>query len=118
MKDNIAMEKSEDFALLIINLFEDYTKYKRAPYVLLNQLLRSGTSIGANLSEAVCAYSKNDFHSKISISLKECSETRYWLRLLYKSNYLPKESFENLYKKAEEIFKILTATTKTLAGNN
>lgn len=115
MSENIAMIKSENFALRIIDLYEEFIKDKKVPYVLLKQLLKSSTSIGANLSESICAISRKDFHSKVSISLKECSETLYWLRLLYKANYISQEIFDSLYSEAEEIFKILNATTKTLS---
>ena len=77
------------------------------------QLLRSGTSIGANLAEAECAISKRDFLAKAYIALKECAETQYWLELLYETSYLNKKEFESLIEDCIELRKMLTATTKT-----
>lgn len=77
------------------------------------QLLRSGTSIGANLAEAEYAISRNDFLSKLYIALKETSETLYWLRLLYNTDYLNVKQYESIYHDAEELRKMLSAATKT-----
>ena len=115
MKENIALEKSEDFAIRIMNIYAKLRQDK-VPYVLLEQMLRSATSIGANLSEGICAVSAKDFLNKVYISLKECSETKYWLRLLNKGGYLDPETYNLLYEQANEIFRILTATTKTLSN--
>lgn len=82
--------------------------------MLSKQILRSGTSIGANLAEAECAISKKDFQAKVYIVLKECSETRFWLRLLYKSGYLNKKSFDSIYRGSDELIRMLSASTKTL----
>ena len=106
-------EKSEEFALRIINLYK-YLAEEHKEYVLSKQVLRSGTSIGANLAEAECAISRKDFTSKVYIALKECSETRFWLRLLYKSGYLDKKSFDSIYSDSEELIRMLSASTKTL----
>ncbi len=83
MKENLIQDKSFDFALLIIELYKVLTERKE--YILSKQLLRSGTSIGANIEEAIAGQSQKDFLSKINISLKEARETRYWLRLLERS---------------------------------
>ena len=77
-------------------------------------MLRSGTSIGVNIAESECAISKNDFKAKLYISLKECNECKYWLRLLFKAGYLEKAEFDSIYQDAEEIFRILMAITKTI----
>ena len=114
MKNNVALEKSENFSMKIIDLYEDLSR-TRMPQVLLTQILKSGTSIGANLNEGVYAISEKDFLNKVYISLKECSETLYWLRLLNKASYLGDERFAVLYTEGEEILKILTATTKTMS---
>lgn len=114
MKENIAEKKCEDLSLRIIDLYEDLEK-KKIPKVLLTQILKSGTSIGANLAEGIYAISEKDFLNKIYISLKECSETRYWLRLFYKANYINQNLFDSLYSDVTEILKILNATTKTLS---
>ena len=81
---------------------------------LSKQILRSGTSIGANLAEAECAISKNDFISKVYIALKECVETQYWLDLLKDSGYVTPQEHESICADRNEITKILTKTTKTL----
>lgn len=81
MQENILVEKSKRFALKIINLFKG-KNICGAPSVLINQLLRSGTSIGANIRESIYAHGKADFIAKLQIALKECSETEYWLELL------------------------------------
>ena len=111
--ESIGLKKSEDFGEKIIKLF-DFLKEKKAPYPIIEQIIKSGTSIGANLNEANCAISDKDFQAKVYISLKECNETKYWLRLLNRTNYIPNEMFKGLYEDAEEIFRILSATTYTL----
>lgn len=110
---NLGLEKSEAFGVKIVNLFE-YLKEHKTPYPIIEQITKSGTSIGANLNEANCAISDKDFFAKTYISLKECSETLYWLRILYKTNYLHEDKYKILYEDAEELFRILSATTKTL----
>ncbi len=75
--------------------------------------MKSGTSIGANVKEAIRAQSKADFYAKLNISLKEASETEYWLELLFESGYITKEQFESIYNDCQELIKILTAITKT-----
>ena len=86
-------------------------KYKISP--IANQILKSGTSIGANVKEAIRAQSKPDFYSKMNIALKESSETEYWLELLYESDYITKEQFDSLYTDCRELLKILVSITKT-----
>lgn len=108
-----AKDKSEAFALRIVNLYK-YLETEHKEYVMSKQILRSGTSIGANLAEAECAISRKDFTSKVYVALKECSETRFWLRLLYKSNYIDKKAFDSIYQDSEELIRILSSTTKTL----
>lgn len=110
--DNTAEEKSFLFAVRIVNLCNYLTEKKKA-YTLSKQLLRSGTSIGANLAEAQQAQSRPDFISKLSIALKESVETNYWLRLLHASNYLTDLEFESIIMDCQEIEKMLTAIIKT-----
>ena len=105
--------KSKRFAVRIVNLYHYLCNEKRE-FVLSKQLLRSGTSIGANLAEASCAISRKDFLSKVYIALKECAETKYWLELLYETNYLSDEQFESIYSDCDELRKMLSATTKTV----
>ena len=83
-------------------------------YVLSKQILKSGTSIGANIAEAECGITKKEFLMKIYIALKETSETLYWIELLYKTGFLTERQFSSLYADANEIRKILSSTTKTV----
>ncbi len=111
--NNITKEKAMRFSVRIVNLQRFLIKeYKE--YTLSNQILRSATSIGANLAEAECAISDRDFLSKIYISLKETAETLYWLELLFRTNYLTEKQYSSLYSECIELKRILTATTKTL----
>ena len=110
---SIAGDKSKEFAIRIVRLYRYLCKEKRE-FVLSKQLLRSGTSIGANLAESECAVSRSDFLSKIYIALKETSETKYWLELLFKTGFLTRKQFESVYKDAEELSKMLSATTRTM----
>lgn len=112
MKDNVIVDKSKAFALRIIKLYK-YLQKEHKEYVLSKQILRSGTSIGANVKEAIRGQSKPDFYAKMNIALKECSETEYWLELLYESSYIDKNSFDSIYNDCKEILRILTAITKT-----
>jgi four helix bundle protein len=110
--DNIIVLKSKDFALRIIRLYVFLTESKRE-YVLSKQILRCGTSIGANVKEAMRGQSKPDFYSKLNIALKEASETEYWLELLHESNMIDDAAFESIYFDCQEILKILVSITKT-----
>ncbi len=109
-KKNVIQDKSFDFAVKVIGLYKELVSEKE--YVISKQLLRSGTSIGANVEEAIAGYSKKDFASKMSIALKEARETSYWLRLLEKSE-LTKKQVTTQMKDADEIVKILSAIVKT-----
>ncbi|AKL98309.1 four helix bundle protein [Endomicrobium proavitum] len=113
MKDDISQVKSELFAVRIIELYK-YLSGSKKEFVLSRQILRSGTSIGANISEAGYAISKKDFLSKKYIALKEAVETLYWLRLLHKTAFLPETEFNSLYKDCQELVKILVAATKSI----
>ena len=105
--------KSKRFALRIVNLYR-YLRDEKKEYILSKQILRSGTSIGANLAEAEYAISRKDFLSKQYIALKECSETRYWLDLLYEADYLDKKSYESIITDCDELIRMLSASTKTI----
>lgn len=109
-----AKEKSKKFALRIVRLYK-YLTQEQKEFVLSKQILRSGTSIGANLAESVCAISQKDFLSKIYISLKEAEETLYWLDLLKDSDYITLEMYESLAKDCKEMLKILSKTTLTMS---
>ncbi|MDR4503287.1 MAG: four helix bundle protein [Candidatus Scalindua sp.] len=114
-KDNIILEKSFDFALSIIELYKNMTEQKE--YILSKQILRSGTSIGANVEEAIAAHSRKDFAAKMIIASKEARETRYWLRLLQKSQ-LVKLEFTIQLNDIETIINIITAIVKTTQSNS
>ena len=105
--------KSKRFALRIVNLYR-YLCDEKKEYILSKEILRSGTSIGANLAEAEYAISRKDFLSKQYIALKECSETRYWLDLLYEADYLDKKSYESIITDCDELIRMLSASTKTI----
>ena len=109
---DIKLEKSKAFAVRIIKLCR-YLAETKKEFILSKQLLRSGTSIGANLREASRAQSNADFVSKCSIALKEADETCYWLELLHESDYLSDAEFNSIYPEAEELVKILTSIIKT-----
>ena len=113
-KENIILDKSFDFALQIIELYKKLSAEKE--FVLSKQLLRSGTSIGANVEEATAAISKKDFIAKMSIASKEARETRYWLRLLDKSKLVNLDLTKQL-NEVEQLINILTAIVKTSQGN-
>ncbi|MGN0491168.1 four helix bundle protein [Ruminococcus sp.] len=110
--DNIIVEKSKSFALRIIKLYK-HLCYEKKEYVLSKQILRSGTSIGANIKEAIRGQSKSDFYAKMNISLKEASETEYWLELLYESDFIDKNAFYSIYNDCQELIKILVSITKS-----
>ena len=111
--ENVSKVKSKRFALRMVRLYRYLCDHKKE-YILSRQILRSGTSIGANLAEAECAISRKDFLSKVYIALKECSETRYWLELLYESGYIEKTAFESIYRDCLELIRILSSITKTM----
>ena len=110
--DNVIVDKSMDFSIRIVKLYKFLTESKRE-YVLSKQILRSGTSIGANVKEGVRGQSKADFISKMSIALKEASETEYWLELLYKTDYLNENQYKSINGDCEELIKILMSIVKT-----
>jgi four helix bundle protein len=116
-KDNILKDKSFLFALRIIKCYQ-YLQTEKKEFVLSKQLLRCGTSIGANIREGEQAQSRIDFIHKLSISLKETNETEYWLELLNQSGYLESKLFDSLYKDCKELLKLLTSIIKTSKQNN
>ncbi len=109
--DNVIVCKSKAFAIRIVRAYKYLTQEKNE-FVMSKQLLRSGTSIGANVKEAVRGQSKADFYSKLNISLKEASETEYWLEILYETEYIDEKLFNSIYADCQEIIKILVAITK------
>ncbi len=114
---NLIVDKSMTFAVRIVNLYK-YLNDRHAEYVMSKQLLRCGTSIGANVKEATRAQSKADFNTKMHIAMKEAVETEYWLELLEKTNYLTQAQAESMLTDCVELIKILIAITKTVKSNS
>lgn len=110
-EDNVILVKSKKFAIRSVNLYK-YLINKKQEFVISKQLLRSGTSIGANVKEAIRGQSKPDFLAKMNIALKEASETEYWLELLHETDYITKSDFNNIYADCQELLKILMSITK------
>lgn len=113
ISENIIRKKVFDFAVRVVNLYKTLTG-ERKEFVIL---LRSGTSIGANLEEAIASFSKKEFIVKTQISYKESFESQYWIRLLNETQFIDNKEFNSLYKDIQEIIKILTAILKTSKKN-
>ena len=113
---SVTLDKAKSFAVRIINLHKYLCEGKKE-FVLSKQLLRSGTSIGANLSEAQFAISKKDFLAKSHIAYKECGETLYWLELLIKTGYISQPEYKSSNSDCEELMRLLTTITRTTAKN-
>ena len=112
-ESNLIVDKSFNFAVRIVKLY-NYLRDKHSEHVLSNQLLRSGTSIGANVREAIYAQSTADFNAKMYIALKEAGESAYWIELLERTDYLKPSYAKNILEDCGELIKILSAITKTL----
>lgn len=119
MKENLIEEKSFAFAISIVGLYK-WLKAEKKEYVLSKQLVRSGTSIGANIQEAQAAQTKKDFTAKMSVVSKEARETRYWLRLLDETGYFDKknDNCKKILSEIESIIKVLTKIVKTCQNNS
>lgn len=111
-KDNAIVDKSKTFALRIIKLYKYLCEAKKE-FVLSKQILKSGTSIGANVREAECGQTAADFYAKMYIAYKEAAETAYWLELLHESGYVEDDAFESIYGDCREIVRILASITKS-----
>lgn len=116
MKENIVLTKSKVFAIRIVNLYKYLTAEKKE-YVLSKQLLRSGTSIGANIHEGDVSISKAEFVLKLNIALKEANESLYWLELLHETEYLSNTQFESLDHDCRELLKLLISIIKSAKNN-
>ena len=116
MKHNIIETKSFHFAIRIVNLYK-YLCTEKKEYVMSKQVLRSGTSIGANVAESQQAQSRPDFIAKLSIALKETTETKYWIRLLNSTDYLQKSEFTSLIADCNELEKLLVTILRTTKQN-
>lgn len=117
LRKNVVFEKSKKFAVRTINLYK-FLNSEKKEFVLSKQLLRSGTSIGANISEANCSISRKEFLAKMYIAFKECSETKYWLELLYETDYLTEEQYNTIIADCTELQKLLSAITKTTKNHS
>lgn len=115
MKESIIEEKSLEFSVRIVNLYK-YLTDEKSEYVMSKQLLRCGTSIGANVAEGERGQSKADFRAKMSIALKEANETKYWLKLLCRTNYITTIQFESLNQDLQEILALLLAICKSASA--
>lgn len=116
MNENVIEVKSFDYAVRIVNLYRYLTEEKKE-FVLSKQLLKSGTSIGANIAEAERGQTKPDFNAKMNIALKEANETYYWLRLLYKTGYINEKEFESIKEDTKVIIAILMSICKKTNSN-
>ena len=111
-KENIVYEKAYQFAIRIVKAYQFLSKEKKE-FIISKQLVRCGTSIGANISEANGAISRADFSNKISIAYKECLEAKYWLSLLRDTSFIDTKTFESIFFEADEIGKILFSILKS-----
>lgn len=110
--DSVIKQKSMTFARRIVKLYQ-YLNKEHREYVMSKQILRSGTSIGANIAEAIYGSSRKDFVAKLQIAQKEAAETLYWLELLQSCDYIPEKLFASLHNDCKELLAMLAATIKT-----
>ncbi len=115
-KDNIVQVKSYNFAIRIVELYK-YLSSEKKEFILSKQLLRSGTSIGANIEEAIRGQSRKDFFAKLTIAYKEARESHYWIRILTDSDYLTKKESISLINDIEELLKIIGSIQKTIRNS-
>lgn len=116
-KENIILTKTYNFAIRIVRLYQ-YLCREKKEFELSKQVLRSGTSIGANAEEAAGGLSRKDFLAKLGVSYRETRETRYWLRLLRDTDYISIEQAQSMLNDAEEILRIITAIQKSTKDNS
>ena len=117
MAESVVLDKSKSLAIRFIKLYK-YLMVERKEFVLSKQLLKSGTSIGANCREAYRGQSSADFTAKLGIALKEAEESAYWLELLFESDFITKEQFNSIYKDNEEVIKLLVSIIKSTKLHN
>ena len=110
---NILEDKCMNFSIRVVSLCR-FLNEEKNEYRIADQMFRSGTSIGANVAEAQCAISKNDFVAKLYISLKEANETLYWLKLLHRTQYITGKQFDSIYRDCEELKRLLVSVTKKM----
>lgn len=111
-ENNVIVDKSKAFAIRIIKLYR-YLCDDKKEFILSKQVLKSGTSIGANVKEAVRGQTKADFYAKMNVALKEASETEYWLELLNEGGFIENDAYESVYKDCQELLRILVSIVKT-----
>ena len=114
--DSIIKQKSMMFARRIVRLYQ-YLQAEQREFVMSKQILRSGTSIGANVTEAIYGSSRRDFAAKLQIAKKEAAETVYWLELLYSCDFLPKNLYDSLLADCKELLSMITASIKTISNS-
>ena len=114
--DNIILMKSYDFAVRCVNLYK-YLCDEKHDYIIGKQILRSGTSVGANVKEAIRGVSKADFSAKLSIALKEASESEFWLEILRDTHYISRQQAESMLNDCQEILKLLMSIVKSSREN-
>jgi four helix bundle protein len=112
-EQNVLKDKSYQFAIRIVKLYQ-FLKDEKKEFTLSKQILRSGTSVGANVEEAIGAQSQKDFYMKLNISYKEARETHYWLRILHDTNYLDDKQFQSIINDCDELLKITGTIIKTM----
>lgn len=113
MKENVILEKSYSFSIRIVNLYK-YLAQSKKEFILSKQLVRSGTSIGANVEEAIGGQSRKDFYAKINVAYKEARETHYWLRVLRDTNYITQKKASSILNDCEELLKIIGSIIRTV----
>ncbi len=116
MSEGVLKGKSKLFAVRIVKLYRYLCEKKE--FILSKQLLKSGTSIGANIAEANCAISKKDFFAKMHIAFKECAESLYWLELLYETEYLTYAEYQSISRDCMELYRLLSSITKTMRSED
>ena len=112
---SVLQGKSENFAVRVVNLYKFLVK--KQEFEISKQLKRSGTSVGANITEALFGSSKKDYLAKMYIAFKECNETMYWLRVLHRTDYLNDSEYNSIYGDCRELVKMLASTIKTTKEN-
>ena len=117
MKESLLYEKSMNFAIRCVKFYK-YLREEKNEYVLSKQLLRSGTSVGANIRESRFAQSTADFDSKLNIALKEAEETQYWIELLFRSEIITESEYKSIYSDSGEMIALLLSSLKTYRNNN
>lgn len=116
MSKSLVLDKSKKFSVRIVRMAEYVQKHRRE-HVMSKQVYRSGTSIGANISEALSSISRREFLSKMYISLKECRETLYWIELMHETGYLNDKEFTSVYTDCSELYRMLSAIASTTSRN-